>query len=326
MRLTVRPEYWPVDGHFTISRGTLKEIPVIVVEVEADGLTGRGEACGIRYKGETPDSMIAQIEAVRKTVEAGLTRDAAQTLLPPGGARNALDCALWELESLRTGTPAWQLAGIPEPRALTTAYTLSIDTPANMAAKTRQKAGYELFKIKLGVDEHDLDRVRAVREAAPDARLITDANEGWSRADLDRYVPALHQLGVELIEQPLKRGEDHALAGYDGPIPLCADESCQTTESLDHLPAGGYQVVNIKLDKTGGLTEGLRLMQAALDRGYELMIGCMVGTSLAMAPAFLIGQHCRFVDLDGPLLQAKDRPGGFVYQKSQMLPGAAWGA
>lgn len=326
MTLTTHLEEWPIDGVFRISREAYDVTPVVMVELTADGITGRGEACGVRYHGETQASIAEQIDGVRVQVEAGLSREALQSLLPPGGARNAIDCALWDLEAKRSGTPAWQLAGLDEPQPLTTAYTFGLDDPAALREKVKARAGYRLFKIKLGTAEGDVDRVRAVRDAAPDATLIVDANEGWSYDQLMAYALDLNHLGVRLIEQPLPAGSDAALDAYDGPVPLCADESCQTTASLVGL-SPGYAFVNIKLDKTGGLTEALRLMRAAEQQGRRLMVGCMVGTSLSMAPATLVAQRCEFVDLDGPLLQRDDRDPAIRYEGSTLHPPprALWG-
>ncbi|MEM9664582.1 MAG: N-acetyl-D-Glu racemase DgcA [Bacteroidota bacterium] len=326
MTLTLTNEQWPVAGTFRIARGVQTQVPLLIAELRDGPHVGRGEAAGVNYHDETVASMRAQIEAVRTEVEAGLDRMALLDLLPAGGARNALDCALWDLEAKRTGTPAWQLAQQGPPDPLTTAYTISLDTPEAMAAKARAHATYRLLKVKLGTAEDDVERIRLIREAAPEAALIVDANEGWTFEQVEAYAPALHELGVLLIEQPLPDGQDEALSAYRGPVPLCADESCQTSASLDAL-SPGYAYVNIKLDKTGGLTEAFHLLRAAQARNLGLMVGCMLGTSLGMAPAFLIGQHCRFVDLDGPLLQAKDRTPGIRYNGSTMHapPPELWG-
>jgi L-alanine-DL-glutamate epimerase-like enolase superfamily enzyme len=299
---------------------------VVVVEIERDGVTGRGE-CGpnVRY-GESAASVSAQLESVRGAVLAGLGRHEAQALLPHGAARNALDCALWDLEAKTTGTPAWQLAGRREPRPLVTAYTLSIDTPEKVLEAAEAVADRPLLKIKLAGDEHDLTRIRAVSAAAQGARLIVDANEALTIESLAFLAPRFAVLRVDLIEQPLPAGRDEALRGFDSPVPLCADESLHDRASLDDL-VGKYQAVNIKLDKAGGLTEALATADAARERGLKLMVGCMLGTSLAMAPAALVAQDASWIDLDGPLLLARDREHGIRYERGVMHPAdrALWG-
>jgi L-alanine-DL-glutamate epimerase-like enolase superfamily enzyme len=326
MKLSIRSERWPVAGVFRISRRAATETEVVVVELEEDGAVGRGE-CGpnVRY-GESAAGVVGQLEAVRGAVEAGIDRLAAQTLLPPGAARNALDCALWDLEAKRSGTPAWRLAGLAEPASLVTAYTLSIDTPERMLEAAEAVADRPLLKLKLAGDEHDLTRVRAVSAAAQGARLIVDANEALTPEKLAFLAPRLALLRVDLIEQPLPAGADEALRGFDSPVPLCADESLHTRASLDEL-AGKYQAVNVKLDKAGGLTEALATAAAARARGLRLMVGCMLGTSLAMAPAALVAQQAAWVDLDGPLLLAGDREHGIRYERGVMQPAprALWG-
>ncbi len=258
-------------------------------------------------------------------VEGGADRRELAAALPAGAARNALDCALWDLEAKRRREPVWRLAGLPEPRPVLTAYTLSLDTPERMAEAARAAAGRPLLKLKLG-GEGDLDRVAAVRAAAPDAALIADANEAWTPDQLRRWLPELAALGVELIEQPLPAGQDAALAGIARPVPICADESCHDSASLDAL-VGRYDYVNLKLDKTGGLTEARRAAAKAQELGFGLMVGCMVATSLAMAPAALLAQLARYADLDGPLLLAKDREPGLRYEGSLLHPpeAALWG-
>jgi L-alanine-DL-glutamate epimerase-like enolase superfamily enzyme len=277
-----------------------------------------------RY-GESVESVIAQIEVLRPQLEGGMSRDDLARALEPGAARNAVDCALWDLEAKRSGTPVWQLAGLGEPKPLTTAYTLSLGEPEAMGAAASANAHRPLLKIKLG-GAGDIERVRAVRTGAPDSRLIVDANEAWSPDMLDANLAAMADLGVSLIEQPLPAGHDDALEGIDRPVPICADESCHDRASLSAL-TGRYDVINIKLDKTGGLTEALLLAEAAKAAGLRLMVGCMVGTSLAMAPAMLVGGMAEFVDLDGPLLMAEDRQPGIHFQGSLMDPAPAnlWG-
>ncbi len=318
--LTATPETFPMDGTFTISRGSRTEAHVVTVEAR-DGLCiGRGEAVPYARYGETVESVIAQIEAAGPMATP---RDAQA--MPAGAARNAVDCALWDLEAKRRGEPVWRLLGLPEPQPVVSAYTLSLETPDVMRAKAAEHAYRPLLKIKLG-GEGDLDRLRAVREGAPEASLIIDANEGWSAETYAALAPDLLSLGVAMVEQPLPAGNDEALRGMDRPLPVCADEACHDTASLDALQ-GKYDMINIKLDKTGGLTEALALRDAALARGFQVMVGCMVGTSLAMAPAVLVAQGAQVVDLDGPLLLAKDRETPLIFAGSTLHPPrpALWG-
>jgi L-alanine-DL-glutamate epimerase-like enolase superfamily enzyme len=277
-----------------------------------------------RY-GESVEGVLSEIEQLRRDLEAGLDREELQSALPAGAARNALDCAFWDLEAKRTHRRVWDLAGIAAPRPVPTAYTLSLDTPEAMGRKARENAARPLLKLKLAGPE-DLDRVRAVREGAPRARLVVDANEGWDAESYTRLAPRLAALGVAMVEQPLPAGEDEDLRGLERPVPLCADESCHDTASLADL-AGKYDMVNIKLDKTGGLTEALKLKGAAEAEGYGIMIGCMLATSLAMAPALLLTPGAAVVDLDGPLLLAEDRPSGLRFEGSTVHPpdAALWG-
>lgn len=326
-RLTVRREDFPIRGVFRIARGARTTAEVVVAHVTDGPHTGRGECVPYRRYGETVEGVAAALEGMAGAVAAGLDRAGLQSLMPPGAARNALDCALWDLEAKRTGVPAWRLAGLAgEPRPLPTCFTLSVDTPEAMAAAARAAAPrHPLLKTKLTGDG-DVERVRAVRAAAPAARLVVDANEAWSLDHLRRYAPEMAALGVELIEQPLPAGEDEALRGLSCPVPLGADESVHGRAGLERL-VGLYQVVNIKLDKTGGLTEALALKAAAEALGFGIMVGCMVGTSLAMAPAVLVGQNARFADLDGPLLLAQDRVPGLRYDGALVHPPEAevWG-
>ena len=324
-QLTVRAESWPIAGTFTISRGSKTEAQVVVVEIRDGAHAGRGECVPYPRYGESVAGTIDIIESLRAPIEQGMDRDALQAALKSGAARNALDCALWDLEAKQSGRPVWALAGLSEPRPLTTAYTLSLDTVENMAAAARANAHRSLLKLKLS-GPGDLGRVRAVHENAPQSRLIVDANEAWTPALYAELAPQLGPLGVELIEQPLPAGADEGLAGLQRPIPVCADESCHDTERV-HEAIGKYDAVNIKLDKTGGLTEALALAAAAKARGLALMVGCMVGTSLSMAPALLVAQEARWVDLDGPLLLARDRSPGLVYDGSRVAPppSALWG-
>ncbi len=311
-------ESWPLAQVFRISRGSKTAADVIVVEIAEDGLTGRGEAVPYPRYNQTIDSSLAEIAAVRRAVEEGAARHELITLMAPGAARNALDCALWDLEAKMTGTPVWQLAGLEQPSDLVTAYTLSIDTPEAMGAAAAKNADRALLKIKLD-GEQVLERLGAVRAGAPKARMVVDANEAWS-VDLLRAIGGdLAGLGVEMIEQPLPASDDAGLAGIDCPVILCADESCHGSDTVAEL-TDRYGMVNIKLDKTGGLTEALALREAAMAAGLEIMVGCMVGTSLAMAPAMLVAQNARVVDLDGPLLMKQDREPGIAFDGNIMHP------
>lgn len=324
--LTVRRARFAVRGQFRIARGARSSAEVVVAEVREGGVTGRGECVPYARYGETVAGVAAALEALAGAVADGLDRTALQERLPPGAARNALDCALWDLEAKRRGIPAWRLAGLAgPPQPVVTAFTLSVDTPEAMAAAARAAADRPLLKLKLTGDG-DLERMRAVRAAAPAARLIVDANEAWSLEHLRAFAPACAELGVELIEQPLPAGADEALRGLGCPVPLGADESCHDTASLARLQ-GLYQVVNIKLDKAGGLTEALRLKAAARAAGFRVMVGCMLASSLAMAPALLIAQDADWVDLDGPLLLAEDRVPGLRYDGATVHPPAPalWG-
>jgi L-Ala-D/L-Glu epimerase len=318
VKLAARDERWPIAGAFTIARGSKTEAHVIVVELQDGAARGRGEAVPYARYGESIVTALAEIEAVRTRVESGLGREALQQVMQPGAARNAIDCALWDLEAKRTGVPAWQAAGHVPPVPVETCYTLSLAEPSAMANAARAAAHRPLLKLKIG-GPGDLDRVDAVRAAAPNARLVVDANEGLSFDDLRRLAPDFARLGVMMIEQPLPVGEDEALEGYDSPVMLCADESLHTREELAAC-ARRYGAVNIKLDKTGGLTEGLALAAEARALGLEIMAGCMVATSLAMAPAMIIAQGAAVVDLDGPLLLAKDRDPGLRFEGSLVYP------
>ena len=311
-------ERWPIAGAFTISRGSKTEAVVVVVQIERDGFVGRGEATPYPRNGETPESVMAEIEAARAFVEGGGHRDGLQSEMTPGAARNAVDCAMWDLVAKRTGRRAYELAGLERLNPLKTAFTLSFAAPEVMAEQARANARRPLLKLKIG-GPGDLDRVEAVRAAAPKCRLIVDANEGLQLADLKALAPEFARLGVQLIEQPLKAGEDAVLEGYACPVPLCADESLHTRAELADC-ARRYGVANIKLDKAGGLTEALALKAAAEAAGMEIMVGCMVATSLAMAPALLVAQGAHYVDLDGPLLLAKDREPGLTYVGSMVEP------
>jgi L-alanine-DL-glutamate epimerase-like enolase superfamily enzyme len=323
-RLTVRIERWPISGSFVISRGAKTEATVVVAEISDGEVTGRGECVPYARYGETPESVVAAIESLGRAVEEGLDRSGLQRKLPPGAARNALDCALWDLGAKRAGKRAWELTGLPAPQPVITAYTLSLDTPEAMAAAART-AKYPLLKLKLGA-RGDVDRVISVRAARLDARLIVDANEGWQASNLEENMEACAAARVELIEQPLRAAEDGVLATIKRIVPVCADESAHDRASLASLE-GKYDAVNIKLDKTGGLTEALALAGEAERAGFILMLGSMVSTSLGVAPAMLLASRARFVDLDGPLLLAKDRSPGLAYDGATVFPPepALWG-
>ena len=321
--LAGRAEAWPIPGRFAIARGAKTQAEVVVVRL-VNGM-GCGECTPYGRYGESIDSVLAQIEAVRPELEAGCDRDRLQTLLPAGAARNALDCALWDLQAKRTGVRASARAGLKALVSQTTAYTLSLDEPEEMGLAARANAHRPVLKLKIGGGD-DLDRVAAVRAAAPQAALIVDANESLPFEDLQRLCGEFHRLGVKLIEQPLKVGEDSELEGFASPIPLCADESLHTRAELAAC-ARRYACVNIKLDKTGGLTEALALKAKAQSLGLQVMAGCMVATSLAIAPAMLVAQGAAWVDLDGPLLLEHDREPGLAYEASIVRPPspALWG-
>ncbi|MEE2775554.1 MAG: N-acetyl-D-Glu racemase DgcA [Acidobacteriota bacterium] len=318
MKLEYAQETWPVAGVFRISRGEVTSSTVLTVELTDGDWTGRGEASPEGHFGESMQNSMNQLDALRPRLEANLDHEELQSLLPACAARNALDCALWDLEAKKNDQPAWRLAGLDGIEETTTAFTISLDEPEAMAAQAATVADRPLLKVKLGTSE-DGPRISAVRAAAPQARLIVDGNEGWSFDDLKVIAPLLTDLAVELIEQPLPAAADDDLEGWQSPVPLAADESCLHRGSLDAV-SGRYDFVNIKLDKTGGLTEALALGAAARSRGLRLMVGCMLGTSLAMAPAMLVAQSCEFVDLDGPLLLAQDRVPCIRYDCGVMLP------
>lgn len=320
-----RIERFPIAGSFTISRGAKTEAVTVVAEVRRKGLTGRGECVPYPRYGETPEATLAAIKAMQDAVAGGLTRQALQAAMPPGAARNALDCALIDLEAKAAGLRAWSVLDRPAPGERTTAYTISLDTPEAMAAATANAAHRPLLKIKLGGDG-DPERITAVREAAPESELIVDANEAWTEANLEQNLAACEAVGVTLVEQPLPAGQDDALARIKRPLVVCADESVHDRTSLAALRER-YDAVNIKLDKTGGLTEALAMADAAQALGFEIMIGCMVATSLSMAPAMLVTPQARFVDLDGPLLLTRDRDHGLRYDDSLVYPpdSSLWG-
>ena len=317
-RLHVTRRSWPLAQPFVISRGSKTTADVVVAELHDGDSHGRGECVPYPRYGESVDSVFEALEKMKGAVFSGLNRETLQEAMPPGAARNALDAAFWDIEAKRADCSVAQLAGIGALKPVTTAYTLSLDTPQKMGAAAAAQRARPLLKLKLTGDG-DLDRVRAVRDNAPTSRLIVDANEGWTPRLFAELAPVLAELGVELIEQPLPAGGDDALAELPHPIPVCADESCRTAADLDRL-TGQYEVVNIKLDKTGGLTAALNLATAARERGFGVMVGCMIGTSLAMAPALLLAQQANLVDLDAPLLLAADRNQGLRYDGSVVHP------
>ena len=326
MNLTVSIERWPLQRAFTISRGSKTEAVVVVAELERDGHRGRGEAVPYLRYGETPEGVAAAIEAMGAALRGGLDRIGLQTAMASGAARNALDCAFWDLAAKQAGRPAHELAALPAPKSVVTAYTVSLDKPETMGDAAASATGRPLLKVKLGGGRDDAERIAAVRRAAPSAELIVDANEGWKEEDLERNLAACAHAGVTLIEQPLPEGRDAALARIRRTIPVCADESVHDRTSLDAI-SGKYDAINVKLDKAGGLTEALALAAEAERRGFGIMVGCMVATSLAMAPAMLVAQQARVVDLDGPLLLAEDRPHGLRYEGSIVYPAepVLWG-
>ncbi len=315
----VRVERFAVDGHFTIARGAKTHVDVVVCEVTDGTHVGMGEGTPIYYEGETAE-LCADAINMRMKQNRPVSREDLLNTMMEGAGRNALDCALWDLEVQQTGKPLWQLAGLPEPKPLVTAVTISLDEIPAMqaAAEEAVQRGFQLLKMKLS-GEHDLERVKAVRAGAPKARLIVDANESWDEIDIEEAAAALHALGVEMIEQPVSAGEEELLLGLKSPIPFCADESCQTHEDLDRLE-GAFQAINIKLDKAGGLTDALLLAEKARMRGLDIMVGCMLSTSLGIRPAFALAQKARWVDLDGPELLKKDRDGGFTFKDGMILP------
>lgn len=324
-RLLVSIEHWPIRGTFTIARGSKREAAVVVAEIHEGDYVGRGESVPYTRYGEDVGGVAQEIRSIEGSIADRADRESLRELLSPGAARNALDCALWDLESKLADTRAWELAGMDAPQPASTAYTLSLSDTRTMRDNAKRHAKWPLLKLKLGGPE-DLDRVQAVREAAPDATLIVDANEGWSPEQYLKLAPRLADLEVALLEQPLPAGKDEVLAEHERPVPVCADESVHDRVTLDAL-VGRYDTVNIKLDKTGGLTEALAMAENARTAGFDIMVGCMVSTSLAIAPAMLLTARARYVDLDGPLLLEEDREHGLVYRWGRVNPPerALWG-
>lgn len=317
-KLVVRTERWETAKPFVIARGVKNHVDVLVVEIADGQLRGRGEGTPIYYKGDSIESASALAEQAADALGQGATRADLLDLMPPGAARNAVDSAMWDLAAKQAGRRVWELAGLPPARPILTAYTISLGSPEEMATAASAAAGRELLKLKLGGDG-DAERVAAVRAAAPDARLIADANESWQNIDIERMCNELHHMRVELVEQPLPAGADADLAHVRSPVPLCADESLQSRAELGDV-VGRYRFLNIKLDKCGGLTEALALVQAARQRGLGIMTGCMLSTSLGIAPAFVAAMQSQFADLDGPLLLARDRPHGLRFKGSDVDP------
>lgn len=320
-QITVTPDVFKLAQVFTISRGSRTEAKVLTVRMSEAGVTGWGECVPYARYDETLASVTAEIESL----PGNITRADLYDALPAGAARNAMDCALWDLAAKQAGKRVWELAGLSAPGPELTAYTLSLDTPENMQAAAAKHAFRPLLKIKLGTPD-DMARLEAVRAGAPKSKIIVDANEGWSAEVYADLAPHLLRLGVALVEQPLPAADDEALIGMHRPVPVCADESCHDRQSLPHLK-GKYDVVNIKLDKTGGLTEALALRAAAMAEGYGIMVGCMIGSSLAMAPATLVAQGVAVTDLDGPLLLAEDRDNALQFDAAGVHPpvAALWG-
>ena len=315
-RVSVHLENWMALIPFRISRNTWDDFPSVVCEIEQDGAIGRGEGLGVDYLGEDQKSMLAQIESIASELAAGCGRQELLQLLPPGGARCAVDAALWDLEAQLSGTSAWESAGVTT-APIETVFTIGLEAePEDMGERASAAADLTLFKVKLS-DDRPVERIASIRKARPDARLVVDINEGWEFEQLLEVAPALAKLGVSMIEQPLRRGHDEQLEDYASPLPLCADESIQHSGELEQI-ASRYQMINIKLDKCGGLTHGLELAAAARQKGLGVMIGCMGGTSLSMAPMHVIAHLADFVDIDGPLLLKNDRAGGFIYDKGMV--------
>jgi L-Ala-D/L-Glu epimerase / N-acetyl-D-glutamate racemase len=324
LTINAKEEVWPLKQVFRISRGSRTEARVVVVTMSDGEHIGRGEGVPLARYNQSTASVSAQIETIKD--EKNLDRDKLEQLLPPGAARNALDCALWDLEAKISGKRVWELANLPIVSEVETSFTISLDTARKVAESAKANANAPILKLKLGGDSLDLARVEAVRDTAPNARLLIDANESWSPAHYREIVPALKQLGVELIEQPFPAGADEVLETLDHPVPVCADESCHTTADLPGL-MNRYEVVNVKLDKTGGLTEALRLFERARESGFKLLIGCMVCTSLGIAPARLLATAAEWIDLDGPLIVSRDRDHPLAYENGSIgLPARQlWG-
>jgi L-alanine-DL-glutamate epimerase-like enolase superfamily enzyme len=312
IKLSAHIEEWELEKPFRIAGSEWLTSRSVVVTISSDDVIGRGEGQGVFYLDETAESMIEQVFAVAGQIENGVSREELLEILPAGGARNAIDCALWDFEAKKSGRSIWETTGI-SPSSVTTVFTIGLeDTPEEMAANAKAASQYPILKIKLDGDQ-PIARLVAIRAVRPDARIVVDANQGWSFEMLNEVLPQCVELGIEMVEQPLPRGDDLVLEDFKSPITLAADESCLDTSELD-VASRRYDMINIKLDKTGGLTEALRLAYEAKEKGCMLMVGNMVGTSLSMAPSFVVAQLCDFVDIDGPLLLKNDRPNGLVYE------------
>jgi L-alanine-DL-glutamate epimerase-like enolase superfamily enzyme len=323
--LHVKVECWPLRNPFTITGFTWETADVLVVSLEQNGVTGRAEAAGVYYKNDRPSGMIAQVESIREVLEEGIDRNQVQRILPPGGARNAVDCALWDLEAKLSGRAVWELASLNKPHPLMTTFTCGADSPDKMVATAQSYEGARAIKLKLTGEPIDAERVLAVRRALPDVWLGIDANQGFTREALDRLLPTLTQAQIALIEQPFPVGQEAWLRGLQSPIPIALDESVQSLEDISRF-ADHCQVINIKLDKCGGLTEGLKMLRRARDLGLDTMVGNMLGTSLAMSPAFVMGQLCTVVDLDGPIFLSDDRTSRLEYREGFVsCPEEIWG-
>ena len=315
--IKVEPKNWLLRKPFKISRDVATHAETLLCHISDGTHTGSGEAAGVTYKGETVDSVSAQIEAAIPQIADGISRDELQQIMSPGGARNAVDCALWDLEAKQSGRTVWQTLDW-QPHAVTTVYTIGIETPENMQKDAAAHAEFPILKVKVGIGD-PLEQISAIRLGSPDAAIVIDANQAWTVEDLDKYAEGLKALNVEMVEQPLALDNDETLRGYESLIPLCADESCDSRTDLERL-AGLYDIINIKLDKTGGLTEAVALALQAESMGFDLMVGNMLGSSLAMAPAFVIAQRCKYVDIDGPLLQAEDCDHPLQYDRGKVEP------
>jgi L-Ala-D/L-Glu epimerase len=325
IKLQARIEHWPLKHPFRISGYTFEDVDVLLVSLEGGGRTGQGEAAGVYYRQDTPAAMLDQVERLRTVIEAGISRESLLELLPPGGARNAIDCALWDLEAKRAGRDVWELAGLQKPQRLLTTFTCGAEEPLKVAATARSYLNAKAIKLKLTGEPADAGRVQAVREALPDVWLGVDANQGFTRSGLEQLMPVLVAQRVSVIEQPFPVGLEGQLDGLQSPIPVAADESVQGPADIPAL-AGRFNVINIKLDKCGGLTEALNMIRAARGLGLDVMVGCMPGTSLAMAPAFHVGQLCSIVDLDAPLFLKADRTVPLQYRDGfAHYPPTLWG-
>lgn len=313
--INIEEKNWLLRKPFKISRDEHTHAETLVCHISDGTHTGSGEAAGVSYKGETVASIKEQIEAVAPQIASGIGREELQSLMSPGGARNAVDCALWDLEAKQTGRTIWQMLDW-QPHAVTTVYTVGIETTENMREDAAAHADFPLLKVKVGIGD-PIEQISAIRDGSPDAAIVIDANQAWTVDDLDKYAAGLKALNVEMVEQPVGIANDETLRDYESPIPLCADESCDSRADLERL-AGLYEIINIKLDKTGGLTEAVALALQAESMGFDLMVGNMLGSSLAMAPAFVIAQRCRYVDIDGPLLQAEDCDHALQYERGRV--------